>query len=247
LKIITVAFLYVLSLNVVGQGIVSQHCIGSCPDGAESNQIIKREIYTLSNNAETKFADWVCYKVTPQTIGKSKKRRWKADPALQEPQTLEPGDYKAAHKTIKTDRGHQAPLASFAGTPYWKQTNYLSNITPQKSALNQGAWVRLESKVRKLAKKYGEVWVMTGPLYTKEMPKLPGADEPHTVPSGYWKIVIVKTSSKETPYQHASFIFPQTAGRKDNICEYKRKITDIESKSKLRFIKLKSEPTLLCE
>ncbi len=247
MKTIIAALLLVLSYTASSDGIVSKHCIINCPGGAESNQIIKREIYTLSNNAKTKFADWVCYKVTPQTIGKSKKRRWKADPELQEPQTLEPGDYKAAHKMIKTDRGHQAPLASFAGTPYWKQTNYLSNITPQKSALNQGSWVKLENKVRKLAKQYGEVWVMTGPLYTKEMPKLPGADEPHTVPSGYWKIVIVKTSSKESPYQHAAFIFPQTAGRKDNICQFKSKITDIESKSKLSFIKLNSEPTLLCE
>ncbi len=236
-----------VSVIVVAEDIISKHCIGRCPAGAETNQVIMREIYTLSNNAKTKFADWVCYKVTPQTIGKSKTRRWKADPALEEPQTLEPSDYKAAHKTIQTDRGHQAPLASFAGTNYWKDTNYLSNITPQKSALNQGSWVKLEHTVRKLARQYGAVWVMTGPLYTKEMPKLPGADEPHVVPSGYWKIVIVKTGKKETPYQHAAFVFPQSAARKDSVCQYKTNILEIETKSKLNFIKLNSVPTLLCE
>ena len=33
------------------------------------------------------------------------------------------------------------------------------------------------------------VYVMTGPLYEREVPPLPEADESHRVPSGYWKIV----------------------------------------------------------
>ena len=68
----------------------------------------------------------------------------------------------------------------------------MSNITPQKSALNQGPWKNLEGMIRGLVReKYGTVWVMTGPLYERNMRELPQADEPHKVPSGYWKIVVV--------------------------------------------------------
>ena len=61
-----------------------------------------------------------------------------------------PDDYTGANAALGTDRGHQAPLASFAGTDHWRDTNVLSNITPQASALSQGPWARLETRVRDL-------------------------------------------------------------------------------------------------
>lgn len=234
-----------LWFGMIHEPIRDKNCFNSCPMGAPaSNKLITRVIYTLSNNPKTKFSDWVAYKVTPQTIGKSKKRTWKPDPELKPENTLEPSDYKGAHKHLRTDRGHQAPLASFAGTKYWKQTNYLSNITPQKSALNQGAWVKLENKVRVLAKKVGSVWVMTGPLYRKEMGTLPGADEPHKAPSGYWKIIIIKTGAPRT-YKLAAFIFPQTADRKDPYCKYISTVEEVSKASNLKFSEYSTQ-NLLC-
>lgn len=92
-----------------------------------SNDFIIRGIYVLSSNDTTKLADWVAYRVTSTTIGSTtnKKRNWKADPWLYNTETLEPGDYKGANAVLHTDRGHQAPMASFAGTTTWEQTNYL--------------------------------------------------------------------------------------------------------------------------
>lgn len=112
-------------------------------------------------------------------------KNWQADPWLDDNETLEEGDYKDANKILKTDRGHQAPLASFKGTKYWSETNYLSNITPQKANLNQGAWKKLEDKVRDFVEKDYVVNVITGPLYECDFGTLPKADEPHKVPSGY--------------------------------------------------------------
>ena len=113
----------------------------------ESNYFICRDIYAFSANIETKFADFVAYCITPETItGPSEQsREWMADPDLPEDATLEPEDYRGAHEALGTDRGHLAPLASFRGTN-WQQTNYLSNIVPQKSALNRGAWKTWKTK-----------------------------------------------------------------------------------------------------
>ena len=204
--------------NTTAQEIHADHCMYGCPDGSpESNDLIIRSIYILSSNDTTKFADWVAYRVTKDSIGRTQKRVWRADPWLADNETLEPEDYKGAFATLKTDRGHQAPLASFTNTPNWELTNYLSNITPQKSALNQGSWVKLENAVRTLAKKPATdaVYVMTGPLYEREMPALPNADESHRVPSGYWKTITIK---KGETIKIAAFRFDQETDRKASFC-----------------------------
>ncbi|MCY4379879.1 MAG: DNA/RNA non-specific endonuclease [Candidatus Dadabacteria bacterium] len=215
----------------------SDLCMHGCPSGSPAtNDIIIRDIYILSSNDSTKFADWVAYRVTKDTIGQTQKRTWRADSRLADDETLEPKDYDGAFAALKTDRGHQAPLASFTATPSWKATNYLSNITPQKSELNQGPWKRLEDEVRTLAKKpdTNAVYVITGPLYEREMPVLPKADESHKVPSGYWKII---STEKNDIIKVAAFLFDQETERSAKFCE-KRFITSvrtIESKTGLNF------------
>ena len=109
--------------------------------------------------------------------------------------------------------GHQVPLASFTSTHDWEATNYLSNITPQKSALNRGPWLRLESATRTLARQPATeaVFAMTGPLYEREMPTLPGADESHRVPSGYWKII---ATDERGVIRIAAFLLDQDTERR---------------------------------
>lgn len=168
-----------------------------CPFGLplgtpDTNDLVVRDIYALSSNPDSKMADWVAYRLDPATVtGESvKERNWKPDPLLDPSRTLEPPDYTGANDAYGYQRGHQAPLAAFKGTLSWRKTNFLSNITPQKGALNTGAWEDLETAERNLAKTQ-EVFVMTGSVYKTEMPALPGADESHRVPSGYWKILVL--------------------------------------------------------
>lgn len=206
------------------------HCKeGACPIGApQSNNLIITPIYVLSNNKATKFADWVAYRVTRSTIGTSAdhNRSWKGDPLLAEEVTLEPKDYKGASKELSIDRGHQAPLAAFSGTVYWRITNYLSNITPQKKNLNQGAWKRLEGKVRDAAYYLNGVYVLTGTLYERELDDLPKADEDHELPSGYWKVILKGSKA-------IGFIMDQGMARKDDECEAIVELSEIEQRTGL--------------
>jgi endonuclease G len=219
-----------------------KHFFYGYPTGTPAtNDLIIRNIYALSSNDDTKFADWVAYRLDKDTVSGdvSTSRNWKADPWLGEDETLEPNpdDYKDANAIHQVDRGHQAPLASFKGTDSWKETNYLSNITPQKADLNQGPWQRLEGKVRDLAKADKTVYVMTGPLYERYMPSLPRADEPHRVPSGYWKIVIVQEATTVNSIKCASFIFDQNTPRNDRVIDHLSTINDIEAKTNLDFLR----------
>lgn len=204
------------------------NCVYGCPTG-KSGQVVTRSIYTISNNATTKFADWAAYQVTAATIdGPSRTRTWKADPNITAANTLEPADYTNAAAQLGTDRGHQVPLAAFSNTADWATTNYLSNITPQAAELNQGPWERLENAERVIARSGQPVFVVTGPLYEWYFGSLPGADESHIIPSGYYKIVIAVISGT---VKASAFIMEQDSARADNFCSKEVTIDEVEMRA----------------
>lgn len=216
-----------------------KHFIYGYPTGTPAtNDLVIRDIYALSSNDTTKIADWVAYRLDKETVtgNANTTRNWKTDPWLEDKETLEPNDYKDANERLKVDRGHQAPLGSFKGTKCWEETNYLSNITPQKSDLNQGPWERLEEKERELAKIGNVIYVMTGPLYERDMLPLPGANEPHRVPSGYWKIIVVPGKNVSS-LKVAAFVFDQDTPRNDEVIGHINTIDNVEKRSGLDFLR----------
>lgn len=216
----------------------SKFCLYGCPKGASSNNLnIDHNIFLLSYNHNTKFSDWVAYKVVKNNLnGGSHKRNWARDSEISQEYTLIPQDYKGANKVCNYDRGHQAPLASFSNNNEWHKTNYLSNITPQIASLNQGPWVKLEKAVRNLAKKEPEVFVMTGPYYNKvEMCKMPGVRKgiEYKIPNGYWKIVAIRTSES---IKVISFLMPQSASKKESFCKYAvSDVNQVKAMTRLKF------------
>ncbi|MDE0878025.1 MAG: DNA/RNA non-specific endonuclease [Sphingomonas bacterium] len=205
------------------------HCLFGCPVGAPSNDdLIVREIYTLSSNPITKLADWVAYRVTPDTIGPSQDRIWSADPWLATEETLKPSDYDGASAARNVDRGHQAPLAAFSGTPFWLETDVLSNITPQSSALNQGAWRKLEAQETALAKSANiGVYVLTGPLFDRVMAPLPAGPSLQRVPSGYWKVIATEDG------RMTAFVFDQQTPANADYCAMRVTLQTVTIRSRL--------------
>ncbi len=236
----TLGLLCILSLSAHAE-ILSVHCPLGCPSNPKANDLVFTHIYALSNNPMTKFADWVAYEVNPINYGVSPGRNWNSDPLINESKTLEPSDYTGANSSeLEADRGHQAPLASFAGSRYWYEANYLSNITPQDEDLNQGPWKELEDKVRDVASYEDPLYVVTGPLFNSEMNKLPKADEDHVVPFAYFKIVYNRKGA-------VGFIMAQSTERNDSYCSKMssirsiQELTSFELPSLVDNIKLKTE------
>ena len=205
------------------------HCLHGCPEGTpDFDDIVVREIYTLASNDLTKFADWVAYRITPETIGQSGDRDWQPDPWLDDDETLEPADYTGAPAALLIDRGHQAPLAALSGTGSADDTNLLSNITPQGAALNRGPWQRLESKERSLVSSERiALYVITGTLYERMMPMMPQADERHRVPSGYWKVIATEDG------RMAAFIMDTSTAGNVNHCATRASLDDVELRARL--------------
>lgn len=232
------AFITAVVLALLPAAVQAQtaHCLFGCPKGASpANQVINRSIYVLSNNPETKFADWVAYRLNPSIVnGPKPPRGFKTDTDLLPSNTILKSEYSHASVALGVDRGHQAPLASFKGSPDVSDTNLLSNVTPQFTKLNQGAWKELEEAVRDLVNSHpgGQVFVMTGPLYEWPMAKLPDTDKDHDVPSAYWKIVALQET---TQVSVAAFYFYQDTPQRADFCDHMKTVRFIERKSHLDF------------
>ena len=63
------------------------------------------------------------------------------------------------------DRGHMTPSGDMPAPESQAQSFSLANMVPQTPQLNRGIWERIESAVRRLARREGELYVVTGPVF----------------------------------------------------------------------------------
>ncbi|MFX0181953.1 MAG: DNA/RNA non-specific endonuclease [Candidatus Hodarchaeota archaeon] len=203
-----ILFLLFIPVTLQAQNIHSKHFFHGYPKKIPyQNEIIIRDSYIISFNPITKFADWTAYLLTKESVkGGKYNRELKDEYFLYEELRLELDDYEKSYGCHRYDKGHMAPIRSFANGN-WKDTNYLSNIVPQKSSLNRGIWSILERKERKFAEKVSNLYVLCGSLHLEDVPNLPLADEKHYIPSHYYKIIGFEND--QVGIRVLGFIFPQ--------------------------------------
>lgn len=64
------------------------------------------------------------------------------------------------------DRGHLAPAGDMPSDLAQAQSFSLANIVPQDRAMNRGLWSDIEEGVRRLARRRGSLYVVTGAIFT---------------------------------------------------------------------------------
>ena len=88
------------------------------------------------------------------------------------------------------DRGHMCP----AGDNRWsqlamEQSFLMTNVCPQNPALNSGLWNTIEVQCREWAKRYGDVYIVCGPIYFNQKHKTIGMNKVQ-VPEAFFKVVL---------------------------------------------------------
>ena len=83
------------------------------------------------------------------------------DPALPPGERAELADYARSGY----DRGHLAPAGDMPDDAAQDESFTLANMVPQAPKLNRGVWEGIESAVRTLAQRRGELYVVTGPVF----------------------------------------------------------------------------------
>ena len=73
------------------------------------------------------------------------------------------------------DRGHIAPAGDMPSIESQQECFTLANMIPQEPSVNRGIWEGVESAVRKLAKDRGELYIVTGPIYSGKIQLIGGA------------------------------------------------------------------------
>jgi DNA/RNA endonuclease G (NUC1) len=81
--------------TTINASILSVHCPYGCPENPDGYDLVFNHIYALSNNPNTKFADWVAYEVNPVNYGHTPGRDWGKEPLLDENEILEKMTTKA--------------------------------------------------------------------------------------------------------------------------------------------------------
>jgi endonuclease G len=192
----------IVALTVVLAGLLflsaapasNEHLKYGIPGTCSTCQILYREGYVACNDTSKKDPLWVSYHLTAAYLTGAIKRTNKfiADPDLQPGQRAENKDYSKSGY----DKGHMCPAADQSRNPTtMKECFYLSNMCPQWPNLNRHPWEQLEVKIRDLAVKYGEIWVIVGPIFenaadlTYKPNKTIGPDKV-CVPWGFYKVVI---------------------------------------------------------
>lgn len=153
-------------------------------------QILTNLAYISSFNNETLIPNWVAWRLTADHTNGNVKRNGKAftpDDRVPEQYRVTTYDYMRSGY----DRGHMCP----AGDNKWsedamQQCFLMTNMCPQDHGLNIGDWNEMENQCRRWADKYGEIYVVCGPILYKGKHKHIGQDHKVTVPEAFFKVVL---------------------------------------------------------
>ncbi len=171
-------------------------------------QIITHTGYTVSYNSDWKIPNWVAYELTKEEAEgvAPRNNHFIPDPEVPRMESATTDDYKNSG----WDRGHMAP----AGDMKWseqamKESFHLSNICPQNRNLNAGIWKDLEEQVRGLAIQKGNIYVVCGPIVSKQ-PKTIGQNKV-AIPDAFFKVLLQNNNGE---WSAIAFMFPNESGRK---------------------------------
>jgi endonuclease G len=198
-------------------------------------EYIKHKYYSLSYDEEHEQAEWVHYKLDSIRVILNKNSKIKTDRNYKLDTLIQTG---SAHKSdisgYKYDKGHLAPAADMKMDYISvREAAYMSNISPQVASFNQGIWLRLENRIRSLAKK-SELYITTGGVLKSDLEKI-GRKNKVSVPKEFYKIIYDARNQKMFAY-----LMPNT--KLDSIEKYVVTVDSIESITGIDFYpQLKTE------
>ncbi len=159
-----------------------------------TDYLVEYQGYVSSYSSLTKTPEWVAYELTKdETYGDAVRegKYFSRDERLRLPQ---PDDYD--YRGSGWTRGHLAPAADFrwSDEAMW-ETFHFTNCCPQDEELNNGMWNTLEKKCRTWARKFGKVYIVTGPIVGEN--RYGAIGNSHVVvPDAFFKAVMVQSGNR---------------------------------------------------
>jgi endonuclease G, mitochondrial len=182
---------------------ISQYRDGIAPDITNAKIAVKtRELcyqsFAVMNSGITRSPLWSAEHLTREKLKSAKGLRrvndFHAEERLPASERAELSDYARSG----FDRGHMAPSADMPNAEAQWGCFTLANMIPQNPNNNRKLWEGIEAAVRTLAKREGELYVITGPLYLgSNVKRIHGRV---MVPTHIYKIVFDPIQNKGAAY-----------------------------------------------
>ena len=170
-------------------------------------QLIEKSSYIVSYNIDAKIPNWVAWHLTADHTDGPVRRMsnfYEEENVATPRATLE--DYRRSGWS----RGHMCP----AGDNKWDETAMydsfsLINVCPQNASLNSGLWNSIEIDCRRWANRYGDLYIVCGPLFYNKEHETIGVNKV-VVPEAFFKVILCLRGKPKA----IGFIVKNNAGTK---------------------------------
>lgn len=194
-----------------------------------SGEIIRHKGFALSYNEEHEQAEWTAHELTKENLEKDWAKR--NDNFLPDAKVATGSSTPDDYRRSGYDRGHLVPAADMAwDEPSMAETFYMSNISPQAGNFNKGIWRELEELTRNWAKRFDQLYVITGPVLSLE-PKGTIGENEVSIPAAYFKVLL----DYEGPDKKAiAFVIPNEVSY-EPLFKFATSIDEVEELTGLEF------------
>jgi endonuclease G, mitochondrial len=155
---------------------------------SSKGEVVHHSYYSLSYIEKHEQAEWTAHLLSREMLripNVPRSNYFNPDPFINTGSAVH-ADYSGSGYT----RGHLVPAGDMAHDKIaMEESFYMSNMSPQLRAFNNGVWRELEENVRDWAFSKGSVFVITGPVLTDSVRKKIGKNRV-SVPDSFFKVVL---------------------------------------------------------
>jgi endonuclease G, mitochondrial len=191
--------------------------------------LAKHSFYEVGYDTKHHLPAWTYYSLTREHLklaNLERKGAFKKDPLLNFTQA---GDKD--YSSTGLDKGHLVPCEDMSfSEAAMSETFYYSNCIPQTTELNRGEWRSLEELCRNWATEYGEVIVVSGPVFENNSVSI--GENKIPVPKTCYKIIL---RHQEQTYRSIAFLLPNNAVPMNPLPDYICSIDSVEKLTGLDF------------
>lgn len=181
---------YLPYIALFGSLISNENSFDYLPVGAADIYVTRYSQFSLSYNNDHKQANWVAYELTSEELTKDITRKdYFSEDKKAGTKWAKLKDYKYSGY----DRGHlcRAEYCKSNKDAY-KESFLLSNMSPQIGAgFNRtgGSWCNLEELEMKLARQYGKLYAVSGPVFRDNLGTI--GENKITIPGYFYKAFLL--------------------------------------------------------
>lgn len=193
------------------------------PEG-KNKEIVKHSKFTLSYDEETEQAEWVYYTLSQNKLLAPKVPRYdyfNPDPKVSTKSAVH-SDYSHSGYT----RGHLVPAGDMSHNKQgMKECFYMSNMSPQPRAFNNGIWKELEELVREWVIEEKLLHISSGPIFYNSDRKTIGKKNKIHVPDAFFKVLL---DYRGTEKKAIGFVIPNEVSDKQ-LKYYAKSVDEVEA------------------